>query len=299
MDNKLIDLHLHSYYSDDGEFSPTELVEKCKDCGIKVMAIADHNCVRANSEAMELAISLNITYIPAIEIDCTFQNVNFHVLGYKIDYKSKDFDDIEKNIERQSSEASQQMLILTQKLGFEITEDEMVELSKDRYWKNIWTGEMFAELLLNKPEYQNHPLLKPYRSDGARGDNPYVNFYWDYYSQDKPCYTKIEYPKLEQIVEIIHKNNGYAVLAHPGINLKSHNELLKPIINVGIDGLEAFSSYHSSEQASYFYNEAKSNGIFATSGSDYHGKTKPAINIGGHGCSIANDEMSKQLKLIN
>ena len=44
---KTIDLHMHSYYSDDGEFTPEELVRKCSGSGIKVMAIADHNSVRA------------------------------------------------------------------------------------------------------------------------------------------------------------------------------------------------------------------------------------------------------------
>ena len=35
---KYIDLHMHSKYSDDGEFTPTQLVEQCHKAGIKVMA---------------------------------------------------------------------------------------------------------------------------------------------------------------------------------------------------------------------------------------------------------------------
>ena len=42
-----IDLHIHSKYSDDGEYEPEELVEMCHQKGIKVMAIADHNQVKA------------------------------------------------------------------------------------------------------------------------------------------------------------------------------------------------------------------------------------------------------------
>ena len=45
---KLMDLHMHSYYSDDGEFSPGELVRQCGMNGIRIMSIADHNSVRAN-----------------------------------------------------------------------------------------------------------------------------------------------------------------------------------------------------------------------------------------------------------
>ncbi len=35
---KLMDLHMHSYYSDDGEFSPGELVRQCSMNGIRIMA---------------------------------------------------------------------------------------------------------------------------------------------------------------------------------------------------------------------------------------------------------------------
>ena len=79
-----IDLHMHSKYSDDGEFSPSKLVEMCSEKGIRIMAIADHNLVCAVKEGRERAEELGIQYISAIEIDCTYQGVNLHVLGYGI-----------------------------------------------------------------------------------------------------------------------------------------------------------------------------------------------------------------------
>ncbi len=296
MKEKFIDLHMHSYYSDDGEFSPIEIVRKCKEQGIRIMAIADHNCVRANLEGERAALSMGITYIPAVEVDCTFQNVNLHILGYGIDYKSADFYLIEKNIEEQSIKASYQMLLATQELGFHVTENDMVNLSINNYWKEHWTGEMFAEVLLNKHEYKDQPILRPYRSDGSRGDNPYVNFFWDYYSQGKPCYVKMNYPPLEQIIEIIHKNCGKAVLAHPGINLQKHNELLEPIIKAGLDGIEAFSSYHNITTAKYFFEKSREYSVFVTCGSDFHGKTKPAISPGDTMCIIDESEIQEQLE---
>jgi len=48
-----IDLHIHSCFSDDGELKPIDLVEKCKQTGIQVIAIADHNCVVANESAQK------------------------------------------------------------------------------------------------------------------------------------------------------------------------------------------------------------------------------------------------------
>ncbi len=68
---KYIDLHIHSKYSDDGEFTPIQLVEQCYNAGIKIMSIADRNSVKAIDAAKEAAAKLNIKYIPGIEIDCT------------------------------------------------------------------------------------------------------------------------------------------------------------------------------------------------------------------------------------
>lgn len=296
--NNWIDLHMHSRYSDDGEFTPIELVEKCVASGIRAMSITDHNTVRANVEAEKEAKKKGIRYIPGIEIDCIFQNTNFHVLGYGIDYESSDFIEIEKNIDNQSFDASLRMLAETQELGFHITENDMCKVSKNNFWKGRWTGEMFAEVLLNNPEYINHPLLRPYRPGEEKSNNPFVNFYWDYYSQGKPCYVKIKYPSLEDVVNIIHQNGGKAVLAHPNVNLENHYEQLHLLIGTGIDGIEAFSSYHTPSQASRFFREAQDAKVFVTCGSDFHGKTKPDISLGQHGCFITENELLSCLKSI-
>lgn len=298
METQYIDLHMHSYYSDDGEFSPKELVEKCKKCGIKVMAIADHNSVSANVQAQSLAKEYGITYIPAIEIDCTYKGVNLHVLGYGIDYENDAFKKIEEDIDKQNEHASLAMLMKTQALGFQITEKDMEELAANNLKKEIWTGEMFAEVLLHKEEYTSHAMLAPYRTGGSRSDNPFVNFYWDYYSQGKPCYVEIKYPSLEEIIEIIHKHHGFAVLAHPGINLKERADLLPSIVACGIDGIEAFSSYHTSLQTSYFFKQAKDLNLFVTGGSDYHGKTKPSIALGQYESLLSYDSLLMQLDSI-
>lgn len=95
------------------------------------------------------------------------------------------------------------------------------------------------------------------------------------------------------MIDIIHRNHGAAVLAHPGVNLKGKEFLLDGILGLGIDGIEAFSSYHTSEQAKNFYQIACEKQVFVTCGSDYHGKTKPSIEIGKHGCLISYEDMCR------
>lgn len=280
----IMDLHIHSCYSEDGEYSPSTLVQMCSDSGIKSMAIADHNTVAGVEEALKKAEQLQVNCYPAIEIDCCYEGVNFHVLGYGINYKSIDFSIIEENIKRQCKKASVERLNLINKLGFSLTEKDLTEITVNTYWSEHWTGEMFAEVLLDKREYLTSDILKPYREGGRRSDNPYVNFYWDYCSQGKPCYVEIEFPDIKEVIDIIHRNNGIAILAHPGVNLKNRYEMLDRLIPLGLDGLEAFSSYHDVVTTRWFYNKAIEKGMSVTRGSDFHGKNKPSIKLGQYHC---------------
>lgn len=291
--NKFIDLHMHSLYSDDGEFTPTQLVEKCHDAHITIMAIADHNSVKGIDEAKRVAESYGMKYIPATEIDCTYKGINLHVVGYGIDYKNPVFKSLEENILKQELQCSAKKVQLTNALGFEIKKEQLDSLSSN----GVYTGEMFAEVLLNDERYVDHELLKPYRQDGGRSDNPYVNFYWDYYAQGKPCYTEVIFPSLEETIKIINDNGGIAVLAHPGNNLKGKFEVFDEMVKVGIQGVEAFSNYHSPETVEYFLNKGRELNVLVTCGSDYHGKTKPAIELGETRCTIDEHEIEEQLKV--
>lgn len=287
-----IDLHMHSKYSDDGEFTPEELVNQCKEAGVKIMAIADHNSVKAIDDEIKYCKEQGITCIPAIEIDCVFNGVNLHVLGYGMDYKNEKIIELEDNVLRQELEASAKKLELTNAMGFDLVEADMNALSDT----GVWTGEAFGEALLEKEEYKDHELLKPYREGGERSDNPYVNFYWDFYAQGKPCYTEIIFPSLEEVIDMIYENGGVTVLAHPGNNLKDNYALFDDMAMLGLDGVEAFSSYHDEAAINYFYEKGKEYNMLITCGSDYHGKTKPSISLKDSKCSIDQKEIEYQLK---
>lgn len=44
-----MDFHMHSCYSEDGEYTPSALIQMCIDTGLTAMAITDHNCVLESS----------------------------------------------------------------------------------------------------------------------------------------------------------------------------------------------------------------------------------------------------------
>lgn len=281
----MIDLHMHSRQSDDGEFTPSELAEKCRESGVETMSLTDHNTVSGTEEALAACRSAGLNFIPGIEIDCSYSGVDFHVLGYGIDWHRPEFRRIEADIAAGYAESSMVMLEKVRALGFDVSTERLDEITADCYWKNRYYPEAFAEALLSDPRYTDNELLRPFRPGQPKGDNPYFRIFLEWFSQGKACYAPMDYPPVEEIIGIIHSAGGLAVLAHPGNNLKGHRELLPELCAMELDGLEVFSSYHDTEATEYFYGEVKKRGLYMSCGSDFHGKVKPRIPLGSVKCT--------------
>lgn len=287
-----IDLHMHSYYSDDGEFEPKQLIDLCLEKNIKYFSIADHNSVRGIKEAKEYCVGKNINIIPAIELDCTFNEINLHVLGYGIDCNKTVFYDIEDNIIKQEQFASKKRMKLVKELGIDFSDEVINSLSRN----GVVNGEMIAEAAMKFDKNHKNPLLMPYYENGSRSDNPYVNFYWDYCAQGKAAYAEVSFISLQEAINIIEESGGIPILAHPGNNIKENINLLEQIISCGIKGIEVYSSYHSREQVEFYKKFSLKHKLLLTCGSDFHGKTKPSIVIGGTDCEGIEDKIISQLK---
>lgn len=275
-----LDLHMHSNISNDGEYTPSQLMQLCKQHGLKTVALADHNSVRGIGDAQKSANELGIEFIRAIELDCQFEGVNLHLLGYGIDPTVSEFEKNEMDILKKEQDASSKLIHLVQDLGIHLEIEEVLDLAIE----GVVTGEMIAEVALEDKRNQNNPLLEPYRKNGKRSDNPYVNFYWDFCSQGKPAYVPIQFLGLIEAIQLIRKARGIAVLAHPGINIGQDQKILESIVSCGIDGMEVYSSYHDENMVAFYNKQAEKFHLLKTMGSDFHGKTKPAIKLGSMSC---------------
>lgn len=272
------DLHVHSNYSNDGELGVDELVKKCKKKGVKVLSITDHNIVRGNSEASKLCLDSGIAYIPGIEIDCNYKGTDMHLLAYHIDWESKEIVELEAKAQEIIREAVPVMIRNLAKAGIQIDGDELLEKSEGK----LPAPELFAEVLMGNPGYHSNPLLLPYLPGGERSDMPYINFYLDYFAQGKPAYVKLELMDFRVAIELVKRNGGIPIVAHPGLNFKGKEKQVEELLDLGAEGMEVFNNYHDTNQMEYFATLSQSKGALMTAGSDFHGKTKPLINLGAY-----------------
>ena len=287
---------MHSTYSEDGEFTPSQLMDIFSTAGAKTVALTDHNTVAGVREAKAAAERHGLEFLTGIEIDCRLSGADFHILGYGIDVDNDFFAFTEANYARQYAGASERMLARLGDLGLYPKKQALDRIAANSYWKGGYYHEAFAEALLEDPDYRDEPLLMPFRPGGKYEANPLFGFYLEYFSQGARCYVTMEFPDAAEVVEGIHAAGGFAVVAHPANNIRSRFELLDELCVLGIDGLEAFSSYHSREQNAYYYSEAVRRGLLVTAGSDFHGKIKPAIAP----CSVAyeREAVDKTLKVL-
>lgn len=272
------DFHMHSYYSNDGEFSPKELCEKALKQNCLVVALTDHNTVYGVEEMMEEGEKLGLRVIPGIEIDTEFEGIDFHLAVYGMDFNDPRYEAISQYYGESERKTSQQALALFEEhFGVFINRFDLMKIEKD----GVLVPEDLADYLLQHPDYQTVEFLKAYRPGGSRCDNPNLNFYLDYFGQGKIAYVKGQRIDLPSILEMVEETGGIAVVAHPGLNFKGHQEVLERLLDLPtIKGIEAYSNYHDLEMSDSFLKLAANKELIVTCGSDFHGKNKPAITLG-------------------
>ena len=80
----IIDLHTHSTASD-GQYAPAEVAARARKAGTVAWALTDHDTVAGLLPAAAAAKSLDLQFIPGIELSALLDEREIHVLGHFID----------------------------------------------------------------------------------------------------------------------------------------------------------------------------------------------------------------------
>ena len=95
-----------------------------------------------------------------------------------------------------------------------------------------------------------------------------------------PAFKAKPYTSAEDVIALIHRTGGVAVLAHPGASL--HEDIIQQLISFGLDGVEVFHPAHQPPQIDFYNQLADSHGLLKSGGSDSHGNID-GTRIGDYG----------------
>ena len=282
-----VDLHIHTVASGDGEFSPQAIIRFAKEKELESIAITDHDSVESVEEAIYLSEKCGIEVIPACEFSSRYQDTWLHVLGYFLDYKSSEIRDWCANIAKNRLDNVDVQIDKLQEAGLYMDKEEF--LKNNPQPMPICYGKALFEDIRNK----NNKLLEPYREM----DNRLVQFALDWLVSGRPYNVPQELPAVEDVINLIISNGGIPVLAHPAVTLgTSSDDLISKFLSLGIQGIEASTSWHQKEEQDYYLQFCQEKNILATCGSDFHGRSKPNIALG----QVENNsnEVVEQLKRL-
>lgn len=274
--NGVVDFHVHSSNSSDGDFSPAELVRMAVQAGFRAMSIADHDTVAAYPEAVDCGRRAGLEVIPGVELTTLFDGREFHLLLPFVDYRSAAVADILDRVGRIRLAEARERVDKLRAADLPISWDEVQE----KFGGNLPLGVSIASFLLSKEEARTVGRLAVYLEDKNRDSAPYL-FYRDYFMKGGPAFVPKRHIDLLEVMALAPSTGGAPVLSHPGAYFQqTTRQDLAALAEAGLRGLEVFTSYHDPEQTAHYLRLAEELGLVPTAGSDFHGKIKPHIPFG-------------------
>ncbi len=270
----MIDLHIHTIASSDGQHTPQEIFTMASGMGLTVIAFADHNSIGSVKEGVSLSNKFGIEFIPCLEFNTLYLDHDLHILAYFIDYQSRELKSWLEEIHKEKQSQAVRRIEKLNELGFVFSVDDVKKFSGDK----IPTGLSFLKAIRYREENKDDPRIKRF-VDGDRSDSPYVNFYLDYLRGGKSAFIPLETVDTFCVMSKIKRFGGIPVLAHPS---DTGDEIILRLTEGGLSGLEVFSSYHNEVEEKHFLSVAKEYNLLVTAGSDFHGsEVKPDVKLGG------------------
>src|SRR4030043_1877570 len=207
-----IDLHLHTTASD-GVMTPSGIVNYAKSKGLVAIAITDHDTIEGLEEGFVEGERIGLEVIPGIEVSAEHSPGSMHLLGFFIDIHDPILKERLGYLQRARAERNPRMAEKLNKLGIDITFDEVLKASGG--------GQVgrphFAQVLLEKGYVRS--FQEAFDRFLKKGASAYVD--------------KIRF-KPNEAISLIREAGGVAVLAHPNtLGVKGSAELEKVILRLG------------------------------------------------------------------
>ena len=269
----MIDLHIHTTTSD-GSDEPTTILSKAQQLGLKYISITDHDSIGAYEKLKDIWIGdyFDGRLIPGCEFSAVHNGKPIEILGYGIDLDTISATGMvsdEKFYERENTYLKK-MLEVCRNLNVKYSDNLSVR------------GKYFATQILHAdikkyPENEKHfakdiweSLNAFYRTCVNNADSPF------FLDQTKDFFT------VQEASALIHKAGGKAFLAHLyGYFAEDHEAFLNSMVCLNaLDGVECYHSLHSIEKTKQLLDYCTEHKLYASGGSDYHGKLKPTVKMG-------------------
>jgi hypothetical protein len=277
----IADLHIHSTASD-GELEPDRLVSLAVSKGLAAVSVTDHDTFAGIASAAESGNRHAIRVIPGVEISAEYEPGMLHILGYFPTYPAG-MEYALAEVQKARRDRFPRIVKKLNELGIGLTEEDVVHVAGDAQ--------------IGRPH-----IAKALLKNGYVGS--FDEAFDKYLSKGKKAYVPKEKMSWKDAVGLIRHHGGLPVLAHP-LTLNLSEADLRAFIGemklMGLAGIEAHYPDHALAHTVLYMRIALDSGLIVTGGTDFHGPSRNAVNIGDKGIDssllkIFLDELMKEGK---
>lgn len=263
-----IDLHCHTHCSD-GTLSPEQLVQLAIERGLDVLAITDHDSVAAYKDyppgvykSDDAQNDEGLRLISGCEFSALWNGAVIHIVGLDFDLEAQQIKELNAETAVLRDKRSQSIAEALAKLGIEGSYEGAKRIAGD----GIVGRPHFARYLVEAGVVPNEKkAFKKYLGKG------------------KPGNTKVEWPSVERVVDVIQSAGGVSVVAHPIHYDFTRTKLLRffdEFKSVGGRAIEVMSGKQQSNQVQQLIEIANQRNLLCSQGSDFHKPNQPWADLG-------------------
>lgn len=245
------DLHCHSKISD-GSLGIEELIAIARRRGLSAIAVTDHDSMAGATRAVVVGKRQGIHVIHGVELSAKdpSNGHKVHILAYLCDSPDR----LEGLCHRTNAARKEAAATMIKKVlrYYPIIPDSIVRCASG-------STAIYKQHIM-------HALVDAGYADGFYGET-----YQKLFSSEHGCaYVPVNYPDVNEVIDLVHSAGGLAVLAHP-YTYDNINLMHSLVAQNKLDGIEVWHPRNNEEQTAYLKDFATSNGLLLTGGSDFHG----------------------------
>lgn len=245
------DLHCHSKISD-GSLGIEEIIGIARRRGLSALSITDHDAVVGATRAVIVGKRLGIQVIHGVELSAMDPNTGrkVHILAYLCDTPDR-LEELCRRTNASRKAAATNMLKKVLRY-YPILPESVARCASGS--TNVYKQHIM------------HALI-----DAGYADSFFGETYQKLFSPVNGCaYVPVEYPTVDEVIDLIHSAGGLAVLAHP-YTYDSTDLMQVLVADNRLDGIEVWHPRNNEAQTASLLDFANKHNLLTTGGSDFHG----------------------------
>ncbi|YCO43522.1 PHP domain-containing protein [Thiopseudomonas denitrificans] len=251
-----MDLHCHSTASD-GALTPTALVQRAHERGIRILALTDHDTLKGIGEARQACDALGMHLVNGIELSCTWAATTIHVLGYDFALDSIPLNALIRRLQDGRWQRAE-------KISQRLAAKGMPGCLEGARAIQAGLGEQ--EQPPARPHFAAYMVQAGYARDHAEAFDKWLG-------AGKLGDVKQFWPEFAEVMQVLGEAQAFTSLAHPyhySFTRSKRRRLVADFAERGGHALEVSNGPQPPEQVGTLAVMAREFGLKVTAGSDFH-----------------------------